>query len=344
MFGEVSWIYTIRKPESGCRKPPSGTDESLPARQDRAGHQIICTREFSHRREAALAATDLPAAADITAPGDRPVGVNIHKQPVTTLPAVGDHPLERSLRVDDRVTTLLEPNRILNGLPPFFRGEREGLLTLPIRIEDLDGHTAHHRPLLQILEKLSQVSPVFPVHCEMDQELSVRRPTEIFPGAIEGAAPQPVVGFLRSVEAHPQDIDGNIEGQSPVCCCGRAEETLACIMNQVAEAPRAVAPRKGLSPLEDNDAASRAVKLVEGCSGRIPADVGPGVTGPAVVRAGRASQVAAVGQLETRQQREVAAEDFCLEEIAGKTQELCLRDSGRCAVSGFHVKFCVRQK
>jgi hypothetical protein len=71
MFGEVSWIDTIRKPESGCRKPPSGTDESLPARQDGAGHPIKGAGELGHGREAAFGTSHLPAAADVAAQGDR---------------------------------------------------------------------------------------------------------------------------------------------------------------------------------------------------------------------------------------------------------------------------------
>jgi len=65
----------------------SRSDESLPSGQDGAGGEIEGAREFGHGREAALAAADLPAAADIAAPGDRAVGVHIDQEPVAARPA-----------------------------------------------------------------------------------------------------------------------------------------------------------------------------------------------------------------------------------------------------------------
>lgn len=69
----------------------SRSDESLPSGQDGAGGEIEGAREFGHGREAALAAADLPAAADIAAPVIEPSGSTLtrsrsrHVQPLTII-------------------------------------------------------------------------------------------------------------------------------------------------------------------------------------------------------------------------------------------------------------------
>ena len=90
------------------------------------------------------------------------------------LPSVCDHPLEGPFRIDDRVAPLFERDHALNGLSPFARLERKGLFTLPVGIEELYRHAAHRWPLFQLIEKPTQIPPVFPIHREMDEKLSMR--------------------------------------------------------------------------------------------------------------------------------------------------------------------------
>ena len=135
-------------------------------------------------------------------------------------------------------------------------------------------------------------------------------PAEIFPDPIEGAASQSIVGLLRPVEAHPEDIDGHIEGQGPVRGCGRAEKAVPGIAGEVTEGPRAVAPQQGLAPLEHDDPAAGAMQRIEGRRGCLPADMRPVVIVPPMVGAGGASQIALVGELEACQQRQIPAQDF----------------------------------
>ncbi len=155
----------------------------------------------------------------------------------------------------------------------------------------------------------------------MDEKLFMSGYGEIFPGAIEGAVPQLVVGFFCPVEAHPEDIDGYIQGQGPVRGCSRAEKSLPGIADEVTEGPRAVAPQQGLAPLEDDNPAARAMQRIEGRCGCLPSDVSPRGVLSSMIGTGCASQVATVGEFEACQQRQIAPKDLSLEEKTGKTQE-----------------------
>ena len=167
---------------------------------------------------------------------------------------------------------------------------------------------------------------------------------KIFPDTLEGAAPQTVMGFFRPIKAHPEDIDGRIEGHRSVCGCGRAEKSLLCIACEVAEGLRSIAPHQGLPSLEDDNPAAGAMQRIECCRGSLPADVGPRGILPSMVGAGCASQVAAVGELEAGQQRQIAPKDFSLEEKTGKTQEPCQRCTGLSDVTVAHETLFLRQR
>ena len=85
---------------------------------------------------------DPASTLDVTAPCDGAVGINIDQNIIVAAPFISDHGAQTPGRVEDRKTLLLHFDHIFQNGPPFTIGQGQRLLSLPIGIEELDGHAS----------------------------------------------------------------------------------------------------------------------------------------------------------------------------------------------------------
>jgi len=108
--------------------------------------------------------------------------------------------------------------------------------------------------------------------------------------------------FFQTVEAYPQCMAWNVQGQCTVCGDRHAQKEFSGVTDKIVKTIGSVTPKQWFTTFKDNDAGAGFVQVVHCFNGLIPGHGRFSLAGTKMKRAGAAGQVASISHFKAGQQ------------------------------------------